>query len=118
MQRNAGKKVWHILEWCPEDYHLLLIFRRLLVIIDEIPIDDSFDHPKFPEAKAQLVFIQDERGNMAIDPIMSWAVAQLFITRRSVQKNSLKKKCVQSSGHLRRWPECHVVSFVHDSLYE
>lgn len=30
-----------------------------------------------------------------------WAVAELFITRHSVQKKSMKKKCVQSDGCLR-----------------
>ena len=56
-------------EWRPEDYHLLPIFRRLLVIIDEIPTGGQFDLPKFPEAKARLVFTQDERGGMTIDPV-------------------------------------------------
>ncbi|OJJ35939.1 hypothetical protein ASPWEDRAFT_41164 [Aspergillus wentii DTO 134E9] len=56
-------------EWRPEDHHLLPIFRRLIVIIDEIPTDGPFEHPNFPKSKARLVFTQDERGNMAIDPI-------------------------------------------------
>lgn len=56
-------------EWRPQDYHLLAIFQGLLVVIDEISIDEPFNHPNFPKAKVRLVFTQDERGNMAIDSI-------------------------------------------------
>ncbi|KAI9929608.1 hypothetical protein MW887_001082 [Aspergillus wentii] len=55
-------------EWRAQDHHLLPIFRKLIVIIDEIPTEGPFKHPIFPKAKARLVFTQDYRGNIAIDP--------------------------------------------------
>lgn len=57
-------------EWRPEDYHLLPIFRRLLIIIEEVPTDvPPYFLSKMPIAMARLVFTEDQKGRMEIDPI-------------------------------------------------
>lgn len=57
-------------EWRPEDYLILPIFRKLVIIIDEIPFsDEPYCTPDLQKAKGRLVFtreIQDQTATSSI----------------------------------------------------